>query len=242
MAAVLKFRVFGIPVVLRASFLLVAVFLGMTGARSRPSFVVAWVVLVFVSILIHEMGHALTARAFGAQVDVELTAFGGLTHWAIPEDGIRPGRRAVVAAAGSAVGIVFGGIVWAISGFFEPFTVFESFVLRNLVWVNLFWGLLNWLPIRPLDGGHLLRSFLEKVAPTRAEAVARVVFTITAGMVVIAAWRMRSLFIGVLGVWLLFSEFAAPGQTPAMGVPELTYEDPPEGDSAGPDPGGLQGR
>ncbi|MFQ5523360.1 MAG: site-2 protease family protein [Acidimicrobiia bacterium] len=239
----LRFRIFGIPVVLRLSFLLVAAFLGLTGARNRPSFVVAWVVLVFVSILIHELGHALTARAFGAEVDIELNGFGGLTHWTIPADGIPPGRRAVVAAAGSAVGILFGGVVWAVSGLFEPVTVLEAFVLRNLVWVNLFWGLLNWLPIRPLDGGHLLRSFLEKVAPTRAEAIARVVFTITAALVLMVAWRLRNIIIGALGVWLLFSEFAPSGPpAPSAGLPDLVYEDdPPQPDPAGPDQDSSQG-
>jgi len=236
MAPVLKFSIFGIPVVLRPSFLVVAAFLGLTGARDRLSFVVAWVVLVFVSILIHELGHAFTARAFGAEVDIELNGFGGLTHWTVPEDGIPPGRRAMVAAAGSAVGILFGGIVWAVSGLFEPVTVLEAFVLRNLVWVNLFWGLLNWLPIRPLDGGHLLHSFLEKVAPSRADGIARVVFTVTAAMVVVAAWRLGSIFIGALGVWLLFSEFAASApRTGSAGLPELVYEDPTETDPVEPD-------
>ncbi len=236
MAPVLKFSIFGIPVVLRPSFLVVAAFLGLTGARNRLSFVVAWVVLVFVSILIHELGHAFTARAFGAEVDIELNGFGGLTRWTVSEDGIPPGRRALVAAAGSAVGILFGGIVWAVSGLFEPVTVLEAFVLRNLVWVNLFWGLLNWLPIRPLDGGHLLRSFLEKVAPSRADGIARVVFTVTAAMVVVAAWRLGSIFIGALGVWLLFSEFAASApRSGSTGLPELVYEDPTETDSVEPD-------
>jgi Zn-dependent protease len=242
MGSVLSFRLFGIPVVLRLSFLLIAAFLGLMGAR-RPTFVVAWVLLVFVSILIHELGHAFTARAFGAQVDIELNGFGGLTHWAVPSDGIGPGRRAAVAASGSAVGILFGGVVWAAAGIFEPFTALEAYVLNNLVWVNLFWGLLNWLPIRPLDGGHLLRSLLEKVAPSRAEAIARVVFILTAGLVILVAWRMRSFFIGVIGVWLLFSEFAASSpRTTSAQLPVLSYETPPEPGPAEPDSGEAEDR
>ncbi|HIE21125.1 MAG TPA: hypothetical protein EYP73_00830 [Acidimicrobiia bacterium] len=247
----LSFRLFGIPVVLRLSFLLVAAFLGLMGSggsssivedfRRRAPFIVAWVLLVFVSNLIHELGHAFTARAYGARVDIELNGFGGLTHWTVPRDGLRPGRRALVAAAGSAVGIIFGGAVWALSGLFEPYTLLESYVLRNLVWVNLFWGLLNWLPIRPLDGGHLLRSLLDKVAPSRADAIARGVFSITAGLVIVAAWRMRSLFIGVLGAWLLLSEFASSRSAPSSAqLPTLVYEDPPEAGLAELDPGDVE--
>jgi Zn-dependent protease len=242
MGPVFSFRFFGIPVVLRLSFLLVAAFLGLMGSggsssivedfRRRAPFIVAWVLLVFVSILIHELGHAFTARGYGARVDIELNGFGGLTHWTVPADGLRPGRRALVAAAGSAVGILFGVIVWVLSPLFEPYTLLESYVLRNLVWVNVFWGLLNWLPIRPLDGGHLLRSLLDKVAPSKAEVISRVIFTVTAGLVLVAAWRMRSLFIGVLGAWLLLSEFSSSGSAaPPARLPTLVYEDPPEADS-----------
>ena len=66
--------------------------------------IAAWIAIVFVSILVHELGHALTARAYGAEVEIELNGVGGLTRWSIPSDRLGPGRRALVAAAGSAVG------------------------------------------------------------------------------------------------------------------------------------------
>ncbi|MBW3666435.1 MAG: site-2 protease family protein [Actinobacteria bacterium] len=244
MSSVMSFRLFGIPVTIGGSFILVAALLGLSGAP-RIETVVAWVALVFVSILIHELGHAFTALSFGSDVAIELNGLGGLTRWNPPGE-LTPGRRALVAAAGSAVGLVFGGLVWLAARQLGPFSGLTGFVITNLVYVNVFWGLLNWLPIRPLDGGHLLLSLLEKVAPSRVETVAKVIFVITAGIALFLALRYELLFVALLAGWLLFSEFAAGRARPPAGpVPDLSYEDPRQ-ESAGepapetrtePDPG-----
>ncbi len=222
------FRLFGIPVRVRPSFLLIAAFLGLFGARD-PLFVAAWIAIVFVSILIHELGHALTARSYGAEVAIELNGIGGLTRWSIPATSLGPGRRALVAAAGSAVGVLFGAVVWAVASQFGPYRGLTGFVINNLIYVNVFWGLLNWLPIRPLDGGHLLLSLLEKFAPRRGEAIARIVFVHTAGAAVFFGVTTDRLFITVIAAWLLFGEFASgtSGRAQSTEIPELSYEDSP---------------
>lgn len=227
---VLKFRLFGIPVGVRPSFLLVAVLLGLSSGSMERT--VAWVVIVFFSILIHELGHAFTARAFGSKVAIELNTMGGLTSWSVEDGELTPGRRALVAAAGSGVGVVFGGIVWLVADATAPHQGLAAFVFSNLILVNLFWGLLNWLPIRPLDGGHLLVSLLEKVAPNRAERIADVVFMITALAAVAAAIWFRLLFVGILAGWLLLNEFTLRrkepiGPAPPQGLPTMTFDDHP---------------
>jgi stage IV sporulation protein FB len=235
MSSVISFRLFGIPVTIGGSFILVAVLLGLSGVR-RIETVVAWVALVFVSILIHELGHAFTAMSFGSEVAIELNGLGGLTRWNPPGGELTPGRRALVAAAGSAVGLLFGGLVWLAARQLGPFFGLTGFVVTNLVYVNVFWGLLNWLPIRPLDGGHLLLSLLEKVAPSRSRTIAKVVFVATAGVALFLALRYERLFVALIAGWLLFSEFAAAGPRPPAGpIPDLSYEDPerePEEESA----------
>jgi stage IV sporulation protein FB len=226
MSSVISFRLFGIPVTIGGSFILVAALLGLSGAR-RMETVVAWVALVFVSILIHELGHAFTALSFGSDVAIELNGLGGLTRWNPPGGSLTPGRRALVAASGSAVGLVFGGLVWLAARQLGPFTGLTGFVITNLVYVNVFWGLINWLPIRPLDGGHLLLSLLEKVAPARSQTIAKVIFVTTAGIALFLAVRFELLFIALISGWLLFSEFATGSRPPAGGpVPDFTYEDP----------------
>jgi len=238
MDSVISFRLFGIPVTVGGSFLLVAVLLGF-GGISRLETVVAWVLLVFVSILIHELGHAFTAIAFGSEVAIELNGLGGLTRWNPPGGQLSPGRRASVAAAGSAVGLLFGGLVWLANLQLGPFFGLTGFVVTNLIYVNVFWGLINWLPIRPLDGGHLVISLLEKVAPSRTGTIAKVVFTATAGAALFVAIHSELLFIALIAGWLLLSELTVARPRPPSGpVPDFSYEDPRQekepGHEAGP--------
>lgn len=219
----------------RPSFLFIAALLGLAGGT--VTLVFAWIAVVFVSILIHEMGHALTARAFGSQVAIELNAIGGLTSWSAPEGDLGPGRRAVVAAAGSGVGVVFGGLVWLIASITGPYDELAEVVVTNLVRVNLFWGLLNWLPIRPLDGGHLFTSLLEKVAPRRAEMIANVVFLVTAAAGLTVAIYLRLTFAALLTGWLLFGELTrGRPRGPQVPIPPMSFDRPPAESEPEPEP------
>jgi len=225
---VLRFRLFDMPVTVRGSFLIIAALIGFVGVGDATQ-TTAWIVIVFVSILIHELGHALTARMYGSAVAIELNGLGGLTRWSTPKGELTPGRRALIAAAGSAVGLVFGGLVWLLASQFGPYEPLLGFILESTIYVNVFWGLLNWLPIRPLDGGHLLESLLEKVAPNRAETIARLVFTLTAAAALVVAINLRLIFIAVLAGWLLLSEFSMGRQTTVTtAIPMLSYDVPGE--------------
>lgn len=233
--AVLRFRLFDMPVTVRGSFLLIAALIGLVGVGEVAQ-TVAWIGIVFFSILIHELGHAFTARIYGSEVAIELNGLGGLTRWSVDDGEMTPGRRALIAAAGSAVGLLFGGLVWVVAAQFGPYPRLTAFVLESLIYVNVFWGLLNWLPIRPLDGGHLLESFLEKVAPDRAELIAKVVFTGTAAAALVASLSMRLFFIAILAGWLLLSEFTMGRQPQTRSqLPTLSYDEPADGD------GGMEG-
>lgn len=220
------------PVTVRGSFLLIAALIGFVGVGDAAQ-TAAWIVVVFFSILIHELGHAFTARSFGSRVSIELNGLGGLTRWSVPDGEITPGRRAVIAAAGSAMGLFFGGLVWLVANQFGPYHRLTAFILESLIYVNVFWGLLNWLPIRPLDGGHLLESFLEKVAPRRAELIAKVVFTATAAAALAISLTMNLFFIAILAGWLLLSEFTTGRESqPRPGLPTLSYDEPGDRDES----------
>jgi Zn-dependent protease len=226
---VLSFDLFRIPVSIQPSFLLIAVVLGWTSGFGTIEGFVTWVLIVFISILIHELGHAVVARSFGAAVEIELNGFGGLTRWGVTQGELPPGRRAAVAAAGSATGLVFGGLIWLLYAFLGPFAGLGGQAGRLLIYVNVFWGLLNWLPIRPLDGGHLLMALLSKTVPRQAPRVARVVFTVTAALALLASIRFGLLFIGILSAWLLLGELGAGRREPATsGLPALSYDQPEE--------------
>lgn len=229
----------GVPVEIRPSFLLIAALLGLS--LNRVDLIVAWVLIIFVSILIHELGHALTARRYGSEVAIQLNAIGGLTSWSVPGDDLTPGRRALIAGAGSATGLLFGGLVWLGSLAFDPGPGLGGFVVTNLIRVNVFWGLLNWLPIRPLDGGHLFSSLLERVAPKTGERIANVVFFVTAAAGLVIAVRLGLVFVGLITAWLLWGEVSrliGPGGGDE--VPVLDFGDPtptPAPSETGGDPG-----
>ena len=220
---VLRFSVARIPVIVQPSFFVVAALIGLQLGTYQA--VVAWVGIVFFSILIHELGHALTARRYGSEVAISLNVIGGLTSWTMPEGGLTPGRRAAVAAAGSGVGLIFGLLVWLVTQVSGPVSGLTAFVVSNLIWVNVGWGLLNWLPIRPLDGGHLFTSLMEKVSPRHGPRIADFVFLGTAAAGLALALYLGLIFAALITGWLLWSEVTRRMPTrPRVPIPEMSFD------------------
>jgi stage IV sporulation protein FB len=165
------FRIFGVPVRVEPFFVIVAVLFGI---RLEPLWVVfAWVVIVFFAVLIHELGHALTYRAFGQRSAVVLHGFGGFT---IPTGG---GRRAldrprsiIVSLSGAIVQLLVVWLParfllktdWAADEYLKLLTGDTGFnwfiVLYYVQFVGLWWAVFNLLPIRPLDGGHVAEELV----------------------------------------------------------------------------------
>ena len=191
----MKLDITGIPVTVRWSFWPVALLIVPLpyGLLARPrawGFVAVWLGVVFVTVLVHELAHAVTARSAGADPAITLYFLGGFTTWESPDIG--HGRRAWVAASGSIAGFVMGGLAWSAleSGIVPSGATHLVFGLDNLWYVNLVWGALNWIPVRPLDGGHIFASAVGSVLGDRGTRVTDVVFllvTIGAGMWALAA-------------------------------------------------------
>ena len=180
----MRFTIFGIPVHIRFTFWIVAAIifpfqLSVLGRAETWPFLAAWLAVVAVSVIAHELGHAVVARRFGAEVDMTLYALGGFTRWATTEP-MTPWRRVIVAAAGSSVGFVLGGLVLAAlrGGAIPSEPRVLNFALESFWQVNVLWGVLNWLPIRPLDGGHIFLGSMQAMLGRRGERVADVVFPV----------------------------------------------------------------
>ncbi len=108
---VLRFSLAGVPVGVHLSFLIIAI----VSPSNRPVDMALWVAVAFLAVLLHEAGHAFTARRFGAEpVSITLFALGGVTTFSA-EKSLSPHRRLVISAAGSAIGIVLGGAVLAVA-------------------------------------------------------------------------------------------------------------------------------
>lgn len=156
----LQFRVSGIPVRIEPIFLIVMTVLAFANGRTGVS-VPIFVLIAGVSVLVHELGHATAHRSFGAPSTITLTSFGGVTV------GPRhPGLRStVVALAGPGTGFVVGALAVALSQVAPTDSAVVKTAFDDLIWINLFWGVANLLPILPLDGGHVAEGlFGEHIA------------------------------------------------------------------------------
>ena len=180
-ALMLRFSLLRVPIAVHWSFL----FIGVLMADQYPlELLVAFVTGVFIALITHELGHALTARAFGAKtVTITLFGLGGVTQY--PADTpLTPGRRFLIAASGSAAGMTLGGALFLFrnSAFALELFDFGRAIGVGIVLAGLIWGALNWLPILPLDGGNMAWHALEMIAPKYALRIAKGLTIITAGV------------------------------------------------------------
>ena len=170
----LNFSLFGFSVRISPFFWVLAVFLGASSFNLER--IAIWVAVIFVSILIHELGHALVMRRYDIDSFIVLYHFGGL---AVPLSARRMSlgwlQQIAISLAGPFAGFFFVGIVIGIVELagglvftnpmfgFLPVPMAYLFsagdlvneAIATIVWVNVFWGILNLLPVFPLDGGRV---------------------------------------------------------------------------------------
>jgi Zn-dependent protease len=225
----IEFRLFRIPVRIHLWFWLMALWLWTLNSEEGWAGLVIWVVVVFQGVLMHELGHALVGRAFGRQPRIELIALGGLTWWE-QRDPMSPARSLVVSAAGPAVGIFIGSLTLVLMDVLRvPDPSLARFAFRSLIFVNLGWGLLNLLPVLPLDGGNIVASLMELLAPSRGRLLACYVSFAVIGLLLAVTVNFKQYPATILLFLLAFSTYQAfraerqrgtSSQAPESGPPE----------------------
>lgn len=157
----LRMHVFRIPVRVIPTFWLVAALLGWN--PDRLDLVMIWVGCMFVSILIHELGHALTAEAFGYETDITLFHFGGFARFD-PGFHLPPYRSFLITLAGPSAGFALAAVTFAVMVGLDlsrqTLHEYMAAAMYNLLWINIVWGVFNLLPLLPLDGGKLMEATL----------------------------------------------------------------------------------
>jgi len=156
-------------------------------------------VLLYASVLLHEISHALTARALGLPVrGITLHFLGGYTE--IERQSPTPGRDIIVSAAGPAVSLVVAGIA-ALAALPVDQQVAE-FLLLELAVANLIVGVFNLLPALPLDGGHMLRAAVWRVSgdENKGTVVAARAGQVLAGLVLVVPFVMTGGSPTIIGV------------------------------------------
>ncbi len=202
----LTFPLFGIPVRVLPWFWLVAVLLGYSTVHFGPQYLLAWVGVVFVSILVHELGHALVAMLFGYPPRIFLYQFGGLAMFT-PGYNFTQGRSILISLAGPGAGFLLAGAVYLLIPVLMRVGIMEtagrglslsSFVVGQLLYVNVWWGLLNLLPVLPLDGGHICRDVCTSMNVRAGERWATMIALVTAACVAVWAYREGETYIAIL--------------------------------------------
>lgn len=158
----ISFSLFNIPVrVLPWFWITLALIGGVLGADSKQALfnILLFLIAGFVSILVHELGHGLTAKHYGKRVEIVLQAFGGYAAYSGGAPLSRP-KTFLITAAGPAIQIVLGLVVLAIARQFDGMSPQANYFLRILYGISFVWAILNLLPVLPLDGGRLMETLL----------------------------------------------------------------------------------
>lgn len=239
-----RFQVLGFPVRVHPLFWLMALIVGFGFSGGVGIGLLFGIGVVFVSILVHELGHAIMFRRFGSECHIVLHAFGGL---AIPgqEEGpdswgysARKSRQPtlqeqiIISFAGPAAGFILAGLtiiaVQLAGGRFEidrefgiPYprpmlggalaeNIHLYFLVQALLYINIWWGLMNLLPVYPLDGGQIAMSMLVLQDPWRGVEKALWISTVTGAIIAgLSALLLRELYLTMLFGSLAYSSYMA---------------------------------
>jgi Zn-dependent protease len=214
----LSFRLGSIPVRILPSFFITTVVINLGLAGTEPRKLVLWMAIVLASVLVHELGHALAGLAFGLQPRIDLHGFGGTTSWAATER-LSSTKHIIISLAGPGMGFVAGALVatfvsvagpgarfvagallaaFGLAPAFQEKSLIE-FTYSSLLFVNVGWGVLNLLPMLPLDGGNVMTHALAVVMPGRGERPARLVSLTVAALATAGALLVQWWWPAILG-------------------------------------------
>jgi stage IV sporulation protein FB len=239
--ALLRGRVFGFPVHLDISFVIIMAALGWYPGVSLR-FMVLWLVITPFAVLVHELGHAVVARTTGAHPEIALAGFGGVTTYA-PPAALSRIRSLAISLAGPGVGLGLGLVLIlvrrALDGTIDPFGAGAD-ALRIGIWTCIAWSVLNLLPILPLDGGQAMRELLpgDPEVRTRRAAMVSVAVAVVAAVLAFLYFKQEflALFLAFFAASNVLALRQSPGRstgrtraarTPEQGAVELLWQGEP---------------
>jgi stage IV sporulation protein FB len=231
----LGLRVLGFPVRVAPWFWLMGLGLGWHKGVTLET-LLWWLAVSFLAILVHELGHAATARLFGATNGrIVLYHLGGL---AISDGRLPRWKRVVELLMGPGAGFLLGGVAYlALWGLVDTLRPGAANALYQLVFVCLVWGAVNLLPVYPLDGGQVSLEVSTRFGPTGPLWALRgsLVTAVVVAVLFIGLWirdRDFGLFAGLLFAslavqnWIILKALAQ-GAVPPGGDDLMPHERQP---------------
>jgi Zn-dependent protease len=158
----IQFSLFNIPVRVQPWFwITLALIGGAFRANSKEALfsMLLFMLAGFISILVHELGHALTAKYFGKRVEIVLQAFGGYAAYS-GGGSLSKLQTLAITAAGPAIQILLGVAVMIPTESFDGLSEQGEKFFTILYMISFLWAILNLLPVLPLDGGRLMETIL----------------------------------------------------------------------------------
>lgn len=184
----ISFNLFGIPVRIEPWFwITMALIGGALGANDSLSILLVLVFMLagFISILVHELGHALTILKFGLPTSITLQAFGGVASY--PTGILSRKQSFLVTAAGPALQFALGLLLLLVYRLIPiPPESLLKVLIMDLIGISIIWAVLNCLPVYPMDGGQMMAAVL---GPRRAHFV-HLISTICAVIIGLAAYTL----------------------------------------------------
>jgi Zn-dependent protease len=215
-------RVAGIPIYLHFTFLLLLAFIAFTGGEAFGG--LALVLLVFGSVVLHELGHAMMARRFGIHTDdIVLYPIGGVARLRSMGKGF---QEFWIALAGPAVNVVIAAALFVLlkaTGWWVPWEevaktleaaspdaapAIDVPMLQFLFSINLMLLVFNLIPAFPMDGGRLLRALLATRLPhVRATEIAAMIGQGFALLFMVAGvtWFSQNPLLLIIGIFIFFA-------------------------------------
>jgi Zn-dependent protease len=212
------FDISGHPVYVDAFFLILIGLFSFAGIRAGSGVEVLfralmWAPTLFIGILVHELGHALTIQKFGfGDSRIILHGFGGVT---INErrQSATPMQSVLISFAGPAASFLLGILSFGILLVYKGAGGIESAsslvsqagflaqFLGLMAIINIIWAIFNLLPINPMDGGHIVMHILRGTLRNRRKAM---YYSATSSLAVLGFFVLIALVFGVIDLWLIF--------------------------------------
>ena len=215
------FTLGNVPVRLSLGYLLLGLYFSYGVFPLGIAFSAVSLLTLTLSLLVHEFGHALVARHYRLSPQIVLHGWGG---FCVHERAASNRHDALIVAAGPAAGLALGVVAWTARALLPADALADRqlfrFALDTLVYINIYWSLVNLAPIWPLDGGLLFRlGALRYLPPVKAERLTHVVGLALAIVAAVVAYAALGSIFAVLLAAMIGFENAQRIHSPAASGP-----------------------
>lgn len=232
----LNFSLLGVPIRVSAWFWLAGLLLGQAAAEwAGPRGLIIWLLAIFLSILIHELGHALAFRRYGIEAYIVLYHLGGLAIPARARGGgygaarQTPGQEIVISAAGpvaqlASALLLMAGMHWGgrqipifpglqralgITGGVPLPEGDLRYLVAFFLWASVYWAAINLLPVYPLDGGQIARNLFQMSGDRRAIQHSLLASLGAGALVAVWGFTQQQPFLALMFALLAYSSYQA---------------------------------